>query len=435
MAIFCFCLAALWEFIAVMKFVRGDSTGSAVIYLCLGSAWLCFSAVLLNRIKKEKNDSNSDEEEKVMKPISCSYTRERMFSGFDGTTCKVDPKIIFDGKKNAFLTYTTLLLSGSDVFSNPSIVKSTDGGKTFGTPEPYGEPDTFSDGIRRHLSVANVYYNRFHQQGMVLGVEQSYKDDATPVLNAGIAIGRLFFYRMDMETGRRCSPVQSLSLPFETISAVPHGQILEDENGEMLLTFYYTTPENFKSSVITARAALQGDQLVFLQFGTPLEWRDSARGIVEPSLAKLGDLYFLTLRSDEQGLLAVGDSPYEFSEPKPWVWDDGEILGNYNTMQRWIRFRDGLYLAYTRRGAKNDHVFRHRAPLFMTRFDEDRCCLIRSEEIVLVPELGARLGNFSVLDVSDTESWLTTAEWMQPVGCEAYGSDNSIWRVCIRCNP
>ena len=47
--------------------------------------------------------------------------------------------------------------------------------------------------------------------------------------------------------------------------------------------------------------------------------------------------------------------------------------------------------------------------------------------MILVPELGARLGNFTVTEISEQESWLLTAEWMQPAGCEAYGSNNAIW--------
>ena len=60
-----------------------------------------------------------------------------------------------------------------------------------------------------------------------------------------------------------------------------------------------------------------------------------------------------------------------------------------------------------------------------------RCCLIRESEIILVPELGARLGNFAVTEASEKEAWLITAEWMQPRGCEKYGSDNSLWHACI----
>ena len=77
----------------------------------------------------------------------------------------------------------------------------------------------------------------------------------------------------------------------------------------------------------------------------------------------------------------------------------------------------------------NDHVFRSRAPIFLARFDPVRKCLLRSTEIPLVPEYGARLGNFQTISDGKGESWLITAEWMQPLGCERYGSDNALWLV------
>ena len=58
--------------------------------------------------------------------------------------------------------------------------------------------------------------------------------------------------------------------------------------------------------------------------------------------------------------------------------------------------------------------------------------LIKESETSLVSELGARLGNFPVTDIAENESWLFTAEWMQPIGCETFGSDNSIWIAKIR---
>ena len=66
----------------------------------------------------------------------------------------------------------------------------------------------------------------------------------------------------------------------------------------------------------------------------------------------------------------------------------------------------------------------------MTRFDTEARRLVREDEVILVPELGARLGNFCVAE-SGRESWLITAEWMQPRGCERYGADNSLWLVKI----
>jgi len=87
---------------------------------------------------------------------------------------------------------------------------------------------------------------------------------------------------------------------------------------------------------------------------------------------------------------------------------------------------------YTRRGLNNDHVFRHRAPLVMAQVDPARMCVLRDTERILVPERGARLGNFGVVEVNAEETWVTVAEWMQPVGCEKYGSDNSVYAARIR---
>jgi len=45
----------------------------------------------------------------------------------------------------------------------------------------------------------------------------------------------------------------------------------------------------------------------------------------------------------------------------------------------------------------------------------------------IVPERGARLGNFGVTEVSRDETRVTVSEWMQPEGVEKYGSDGSVF--------
>jgi hypothetical protein len=137
--------------------------------------------------------------------------------------------------------------------------------------------------------------------------------------------------------------------------------------------------------------------------------------------------------------VSVGKDGLNYEEPRRWTFDDGSVLGNYNTQQHWVTHSDGLFLVYTRRGANNDHVFRHRAPLFMAQVDPKRLRVIRKTEQILVAERGARLGNFGVTDVREDETWVTVAEWMQkwgpnhilPVDNE-YGSDGSVWVARIR---
>jgi hypothetical protein len=146
------------------------------------------------------------------------------------------------------------------------------------------------------------------------------------------------------------------------------------------------------------------------------------------------------LRNDISGHVCVSEDGLHYDSPRPWLFDDGSNLGNYWTQQHWITSADALYLVYTRRGANNDHVFCHRAPLFIAQVDTAKLCIIRETEQVLVPERGARLGNFGIARISDTESWVTVSEWMQTTNpnphdstvCERYGSDNSIYFVKVR---
>jgi hypothetical protein len=165
------------------------------------------------------------------------------------------------------------------------------------------------------------------------------------------------------------------------------------------------------------------------------------RGFSEPSLTKFQGRYFLTLRNDNAGYVAVSADGMRFSTPQLWKWNDGAELGSYNTQQHWVAHRDGLFLVYTRKGAGNDHIPRHRAPLFIARVDPEHLTVHRATERILVPERGARLGNFGVTEVSPDETWVTVAEWMQtffpqrivPID-NPRGANNSVYVARIRWN-
>jgi hypothetical protein len=123
-----------------------------------------------------------------------------------------------------------------------------------------------------------------------------------------------------------------------------------------------------------------------------------------------------------------------------WTFDDGQRVRNENTQTHWVTHSDGLFLTYTRKASDNDHIFRHRAPIYMAQVDPDRLCLIRSTEQILVPERGASLGNFGVGEISPHETWVTTSESMHsPAEHEKkygpprkYGSDNAVYAARIR---
>jgi hypothetical protein len=182
-------------------------------------------------------------------------------------------------------------------------------------------------------------------------------------------------------------------------------------DGDILLPIYFYAKQPGEVNYVTVvKCGFDGKTLQYKQHGSELTTDLNAKrrrtGFYEPSLTFFGGKYYLTLRSDESAFVAVSDDGLNYSEPKPWKFDDGEILGSYNTQQHWITHSDGLYLSYTRRGADNDKIMRHRAPLFMARFDPERLVVERATERIVLPNLGKAFGNFGVCDVSPQETWV-----------------------------
>lgn len=372
-----------------------------------------------------------------MNSLNYSFERRRLFPGFDGKTCKICPCIATDGEDTVMISYEMLLLSGCDVVYDQYIVKSTDGGKSFGEPILQSKISyTQIDNIRTVYS-ASVFYNKAHKKWFGLGRSTDYMDDNTAIMVNGAflcASGDPLYFDLDPNEAMFDNP-RKLPFPYEYLMATPSNQFIEFDNGDILIPFYYNTPDKpDKLRCVTVRYAFSDDGMRIVKAGKPILDNSHGRGICEPSIAFLNGKYHLTLRSDEIGLRCESDDGYSFTDPTPWLWDNHTELENYNTQQHWVISEDSLYLAYTKKGANNNHVFRHRAPIFMTRFDEKRKCLVKDEEVILVPELGARLGNFQVLRAKSYESWLITAEWMQPIGCEKYGSDNSLWLAKVTFN-
>ncbi|HBJ86249.1 MAG TPA: sialidase [Verrucomicrobiales bacterium] len=188
-------------------------------------------------------------------------------------------------------------------------------------------------------------------------------------------------------------------------------QWLVKPDGTLLVPLYIGKSAKDRFSTTVAECCFDGDKLTFVKNGSVLRL-DVARGLYEPSLTAFGGRYYLTLRNDVRGYVSVSDDGLQFAEPKPWTFDDGTELGSYNTQQHWLTHSDGLFLVYTRRGANNDHIVRHRAPLFMARVDTDKLHIIRSSEKVVVPERGAEMGNFGASFINANESWVTVSEGM-----------------------
>ncbi|MBN2310736.1 MAG: exo-alpha-sialidase [Candidatus Hydrogenedentes bacterium] len=188
-------------------------------------------------------------------------------------------------------------------------------------------------------------------------------------------------------------------------------QWIVEPDGTILLPVYCGDGSGGPFVTTVFRCAFDGTTLRYLEHGDEIAL-NVARGICEPSLVAFGGNYYLTLRNDVKGYVAVGSDGLHYAPIRPWTFDDGAELGSYNTQQHWLAHSDGLFLVYTRRGADNDHVARHRAPLFMAQVDPEALCVIRDTERVLVPERGATLGNFGAAPINERESWVTVSEGM-----------------------
>ena len=182
-------------------------------------------------------------------------------------------------------------------------------------------------------------------------------------------------------------------------------------NGEILLPIRYRKdPKSRYYTTIVARCRFDGEKLSYVEHGSEF-MIPRERGLYEPSVTTFGGRFFLTMRADHSAFVARGKDGLHFEPFTEWTFDDGAVLGSYNTQQHWLVHGDTLYLVYTRRGANNDHVMRHRAPLFIAEVDPERMCVRRKTERVLFREENADLGaGFGVLDVSSHETWVITSE-------------------------
>jgi hypothetical protein len=354
--------------------------------------------------------------------------------GFDGKTCWVHSRAgaIPGRTPSVVLTMQKLLLSGSDVFYPLNEMRTDDLGKTWSGPVEHGETLGRRNEEGGIEAVICDFTPGWHAKtGKLLGTGHVARYVGNKIMRSPRP--RETAWSVYDAKGRQWTRWRTLAMPGgKKFFSAGAGctQRVDLENGEILLPVYFSDGTELSATTVV-RCGFDGDRLRYLENGDELR-TTIPRGYGEPSLTKFQGRYYLTIRNDQRGYVTSGKDGLHFDEPRAWLWDDGSDLGNYNTQQHWITHGDGLFLVYTRRGAGNDHVFRHRAPLFMAQVDPGKLRVIRSTERVLVPQRGARLGNFGVVDVSAGETWVTVAEWMQPVGCEKYGSDNSVYAARIR---
>ncbi|GAA5221325.1 sialidase family protein [Membranihabitans marinus] len=381
--------------------------------------------------------NSSENKEGESKDLSLDYSIDidTLLQGHTDSTTWFYPSVgVIPGKEPKYVLAIQEWLKGrSDVFKSVVSSYSLDKGQSWTELEdPQNAFIYRSEPGNLDVGICNFTLKWHEKTQSLLGTAHTvrYRDKT---LVSGLRSTIYATYDEETMSWNKWKSVEMPPEPQFYDSGACADQRVDLPNGDVLLPIYYRAKgvDRYTTSVI--RCSYDGENLEFKEIGNALDL-PIRRGYFEPSLAEFKGKYYLTIRNDENGYVTVSDDGLNFTEPKVWSFDNGEEIGTYNTQQHWIIHSDGLYLVYTRRGADNDHVFRHRAPLFMAEVDVDKMVLKKSTEKVVAPNRGARLGNFAITNISENETWITAAELMMGKGEEAYGAEGNVFASRILWN-
>ena len=366
--------------------------------------------------------------------------------GYDGRTCwmharagAIPPGTAANpsGTPIVVMTLQKLEADRSDVYYGLNDFRTDDLSKTWIGPTEHASLSRRSPRADIEVVPCDFWPTWHARTGKLLGTGATfwYSASANDHLKNGPSETPYSVYDPQRKTW---SQWRTLAMPAERkfeFARAGCTQRVDLPSGDILLPIYFRPADerHERHKVTVCRCQFDGETLKYLEHGDELSL-DVDRGLAEPSLTKFGERYFLTLRNDQRAYVTTSDDGLHFDPIRPWTFDDGSDLGSYNTQQHWVTHSDGLYLVYTRRGADNDRVFRHRAPLFMARVDPEKLVVLRATERVLLPDRGAAVGNFGVTTVSPEETWVIATECMMPGKPEQYGSDNSVFAVRLHWN-
>lgn len=197
------------------------------------------------------------------------------------------------------------------------------------------------------------------------------------------------------------------------------GQRVVLPDGDVMMSFTFGVKDKPRA-VCGVRCSFDGETLRVKQTGPEIT-NPVGRGLLEPSLARFRDRFFLTLRAEDgRGYVAASEDGLHYGPKKAWAWDDGEPLTMSTTQQHWLAHSEGLFLVYTRKDASNVNVIRWRAPLWVAQVDPESLHLLRGTERVVLPLVGdgvnradmvPMMGNFGVCRAGAGESWVTDGSW------------------------
>jgi len=361
-----------------------------------------------------------------------SITKETIFRNRDGSgTTWFHPRpCLVPGPTGAPILFANLqAIGGSDYFGPVHWSESTDRGATWSKPQPI--PSLGRDPMKEH-------------PGLLAGV-----CDVVPGYHAKtetiLAMGHVVFYRGPrFARGDQLAryPVYAVRQKDGTWSERkilkwndPRGSFIYTNNcgqrvvmpdGDIMMSFTFG-PGKDARMVAGVRCAFDGTELKIKEVGPPLK-NNVGRGLLEPSITRYQNQFFMTIRAEDgHGYVAVSPDGLNYKRKTAWAWDDGQPIAMSTTQQHWLTHSDGLFLVYTRKDDSNRNVIRWRSPLWISRVDPEKLCLIRETEQVVLPLVGdginkpnevALMGNFAVTNLSPSESCVTVGEWLPKAGAK-----------------
>ena len=349
--------------------------------------------------------------------------------------CYTQARMAFAPDGRGIFVMSALHLSGMDVYSGLFFATTKNFGKhwsEFKASETIKRRDTGD--CQSMLVDASPHYHKASDKFIIFGTETLYSKK-TGKKDSGKS--RTALYSIFEEAKNEWTIPNSVLLGKGNFG-VGCVQAFVEEDGSIYLPISRLDKTKKKiHTVFVAKCKFDGTKITVEKIGNNMSV-DFGRGLYEPSIIKSGGTYFLSLRNDFDGYITKSKDGLNFETPKKLFFDNGSIVGNYNTQTHFLGNVGKVYLVYTRKGANNDHVFRHRAPLFVAQVNEDSLTLKKSTERTIIPERGARLGNFGCSKLSEGKWVVVAAEWMQGAkkwqGCMKYGSDNSIFATEIEFN-
>jgi len=327
-------------------------------------------------------------------------------------------------------------LQKSDYYSGLYVMHSRDNGATWTDPDPRPELAWRDEAPDVTVSVCDVTPGWHAPSGklIAIGVKVRYRDGVQVYEKPQSHAAAYTVYDPKEDSWSEWKFVD-MPDPAGKFYLVTPGcvQWHVRDDGDVLVPMYFRRADEKAHHATIVQCRFDGETLSYVKHGEELSL-DVERGFVEPSLIKFNDRFFLTLRNDQKAYVTTSDDGLNYEPPKPWTFDDGQELGSYNTQQHWVTIGGKLYLAYTRRGANNDHIMRNRAPLFMSEVDTEKLQTIRNTEVVLIPERGGAMGNFGANVINKNEAWVTVSEGVWNDDYRARGATGATFIARIKVN-